>query len=158
EAARAYMPFGSGAGTFVPVYQMFEKLQDARSFYANRAHNDVLELWLEAGALALILMGAFLVWLIRRTVTLWRARPRPGGEIDLLLARAAGIVLALLAAHSLVDYPLRTAAMMALFAFTAALMIEPPDAPERPRAHPKKRSAGPSFARPAPPPPAQDPV
>src|SRR5690606_20477800 len=94
---------------------------------------------------------------VRRSIALWRTSPRPGGEIDLLLARAACLVLALLAAHSLVDYPLRTGAMMALFAFAAALTFEPPDAPEpvrpaRPRARPKKPSADVSSARPAPPP------
>ena len=50
EAAKAYMPFGSGLGTFVPVYGMFEKPADAMAnTFANRAHNDVLEFWLEGG-------------------------------------------------------------------------------------------------------------
>jgi hypothetical protein len=30
EAARAYMPLGSGLGSFVPVYAMFEKPEDAQ--------------------------------------------------------------------------------------------------------------------------------
>lgn len=153
EAAKAYMPFGSGAGTFVPVYKMFESIEDARSFYANRAHNDILEVWLEAGVFAIVLMGVFVLWLVRRNLALWRAKPRPGGEIDLLLARASGLVLALVSAHSLVDYPLRTAAMMALFAFAAALLFEPPDVPKPPRTPQpppdRKRSAGPTFATPA---------
>jgi len=145
EAAKAHMPFGSGVGTFVPVYKTFESIQDARTSYANRAHNDVLEVWLEAGAPALILMAVFVIWLVRRNLALWRAEPPTGGEIDLLLARAAGLVLTLVSAHSLVDYPLRTAAMMALFAFAAALLFDPPDEP-KPRHSPrlvpdKKRSA-----------------
>ncbi len=130
EAAWSYMPFGSGVGTFVPVYQVFENVQDAHRAYANRAHNDILEVWLEAGAPALLMMGVFLIWLIRRTMVLWRAVSEPGGEIDLLLSRAASIVLVLLSVHSLVDYPLRTASLMAFFAFTAALLFDPPDDPE----------------------------
>ena len=60
EAARAYMPFGSGMGTFVSVYPGFEKAGDGTTgFYANRAHNDVLELWLEAGVAGLSAMVAF---------------------------------------------------------------------------------------------------
>jgi hypothetical protein len=48
EAAIAYMPLGSGLGTFVPVYAMFEKPQDAMiDTFANHAHNDLLELWLK---------------------------------------------------------------------------------------------------------------
>lgn len=133
EAAIAHLPFGSGVGTFVPVYQMFEKLHELRHLYANRAHNDFLEILLESGLPALFLIGAFLVWLVRRSVWLWQVKPRPGEEIDLLLARAASMALAFIVMHSLVDYPLRTGAIMALFAFAAALMIEPPDAPEPPK-------------------------
>lgn len=155
EAARAYMPFGSGAGTFVPVYQTFEELRNARGFYANRAHNDVLEVWLEAGMFALLLMGAFMFWLVRRSVALWRARPRPGSEIDLLLARSASLVLVLICAHSLVDYPLRTAAIMALFAFAAALMVEAPDDLMQPRVaesrrRPEPRRTDAALVRPTP--------
>ena len=43
EAAIANMPIGSGMGTFVPVYAMFEKPQDASPAYVNHAHNDILE-------------------------------------------------------------------------------------------------------------------
>ena len=43
------MPVGAGLGTFVPVYAMFEKPEQVSLFYVNRAHNDVLELWLETG-------------------------------------------------------------------------------------------------------------
>ncbi len=50
EAAQLYMPFGSGMGTSVPVYAMRQAPEDAVvDAYANRAHNDFLELWLEAG-------------------------------------------------------------------------------------------------------------
>ena len=49
-AAKAYMPFGSGVGTFVSVYPGFEPAHDAISnVYANHAHNDLLEVWLEGG-------------------------------------------------------------------------------------------------------------
>lgn len=155
EAARAFMPFGSGVGTFVPVYQMFEKLEHAQHPFANRAHNDFLEVWLEAGVFALALMGAFVIWLVRRSIALWRAEACPGGEIDLLLARASGFALTLLSIHSLVDYPLRTASLMALLAFAAALMVEPSDAPVpvrsiRRRARPKKFSGEAPLAWPAP--------
>jgi O-antigen ligase len=127
EAAQAYMPFGSGMGTFVPVYAMFEKPQDVlANTYANRAHNDILELWLEAGVFGLALMGVFAIWFIERSWEIWRRAPQGLREIDLSLARAATIVVALLIAHSFVDYPLRTGAMMAMMAFACALMLKPP--------------------------------
>ena len=127
EAARAYMPLGSGLGTFVPVYAMFEKPEDAKDTYVNRAHNDLLEVWLEAGVLGLALIGLFVIWLVRRSVEIWRSAPAPGAsQLDWSLVRAATIVPALLLAHSLVDFPLRTGAMMAIMAFACALLIESP--------------------------------
>jgi hypothetical protein len=127
EAATAFMPFGSGLGTFVPVYSMFEKPADAlANKYANHAHNDILQLWLDTGVIGLALMGVFAVWLALRSVQVWRrARPDGASELDLSLTRAATIAIALIIVHSFVDYPLRTSAMMGLVAFLCALLIEP---------------------------------
>jgi O-antigen ligase len=131
EAAKAYMPFGSGMGTFVPVYGMYEKPQDVMiNAYANHAHDDILEAWLETGVLGIALMGLFAVWLVRRSVTIWRRAPPGMREIDLLLARAATVIVVLLFLHSLVDYPLRTSAMMAVLAFVCALLVDPTGEPE----------------------------
>jgi O-antigen ligase len=126
EAARAYMPFGSGLGTFVPVYAMFERLAGVSDAYVNHAHNDLLEVWLETGVLGPALIGVFVVWLVQRAVKIWRSQPAHGAtDLDWSLARAATIIAALVLVHSLVDYPLRTGAMMAIMAFACGLLIEP---------------------------------
>jgi len=126
EAAELYMPFGSGMGTFVPVYAMQQRPAEVPiDAYVNRAHNDFLELWLEAGIAGLGLVAIFLIWLASRTLKLWR-RSAPVGEIDLSIARAATIAVALIVAHSFVDYPLRTGAVMAILAFACGLLIAPP--------------------------------
>lgn len=124
-AAEAYMPFGSGMGTFVPVYQMFEKPADVFPQYINHAHDDLAELWLETGMLGIAMLGAFLFWFVLRAAKLWRAAPSAGRDIDRALARAATLAIALVLAHSLLDYPLRTAAMMAVVALAGALLTEP---------------------------------
>jgi hypothetical protein len=114
-------------GTFVPVYAMFEKPEDALvNTFANRAHNDLLEVWLETGMVGPVLIALFSICLVRRSIQLWRGAPQDGRDIDHALARAATIVIALLLAHSLVDYPLRTGGMMAIMAFACALLIVPP--------------------------------
>ena len=126
DAAWAYMPFGSGLGTFVTVYALFEKPQDAvANTFANHAHNDLVEIWLETGLAGLILMGVFASWLASRAVKAWWKAPFGASEIDRSLAQAATIVVGLIVAHSLVDYPLRTGAMMAIMAFACALMLDP---------------------------------
>ncbi|MGB5084696.1 MAG: O-antigen ligase family protein [Methylocystis silviterrae] len=133
EAAITIMPFGAGLGTFVPVYAMFDKPRDLMAgAYANRAHNDFLELWLETGVVGPILLGVFAFWLIRRSVEVWRRAQSGGLGIDQSLIRAATLIITLLLAHSLVDYPLRTGAMMAVFAVACALLIDrPPSSPAR---------------------------
>ena len=129
EAARAYLPFGSGVGTFVPVYQQFEKPRDATASYANHAHNDALQLLLEAGLPGLVVAGAFFVWFALRAAVAWRRRSDGDlPSIDAGIAQAATLAVLMLLIHSLFDYPLRTAALMSVFAFACGLLVPPLDA------------------------------
>jgi O-antigen ligase len=126
HAAMAFMPFGAGLGTFVPVYQMFERPGDIlANVYANHAHDDVLELCLETGIIGPILLLLFLAWVGFRAVTLWRRPPHDMGGFDYVLSWAAIVGVGLLIAHSVLDYPMRTGAMMAVFAICCALLFEP---------------------------------
>ena len=112
-------PLGSGLGTFVPVYGMYEAPQTLGTGMINYAHNDWLQLWLEGGAGAAVLLGAFFLWYATRTFYVWRWG---GNSLDDLLPRAASLVIALLLIHSLVDYPLRSTALMCVFAVACGLM------------------------------------
>jgi len=112
-------PLGSGLGTFVPVYGMSETPQTLSAGLINYAHNDWLQLWLEGGAGAALLLGLFSLWYIARTFHVWR---RGSNGLDALLSRAASLVVGLLLIHSLVDYPLRSTALMCVFALACALM------------------------------------
>lgn len=127
DAAMAFMPWGSGLGSFVPVYQMLEPTKDALpDRFANRAHNDFLEVWLETGIIGLILMALFGWWLIRSLWQVWRPKEEasPTSEpVDQLIVRAASLVLLLLLAHALVDYALRTTALAAVFAVSCGLLF-----------------------------------
>ena len=142
EAAKAYMPFGSGLGSFVSVYPLFEKPEDAlANTYANHAHNDAVELWLETGIFGVALTAVFIAWFIMRSVAIWRNPPSRGATpLDWTLARAATIVIVLILAHSFVDYPLRTEAMMVIMAFACALLIEPAEQASRTEAERVKHS------------------
>lgn len=126
-AAKAAMPFGTGMGTFVPVYAAFEKTEDAMiDTFANHAHNDALELWLETGAFGIILMALFLIWFLARTRKIWWRRLEPDPGIDEALVRSATLIIALLITHSFVDYAMRTGSIMAIFAFSCALLVKAP--------------------------------
>jgi O-antigen ligase len=119
QAARDYMPFGSGVGTFQSVYPSYEDPDRVTRFYMNHVHGDYIEIALETGIPGLIVLALFLLWWVRRTVSIWRAE-----EPD-YFALGATIASGVILAHSLVDYPLRTAAISALFAACCALMADP---------------------------------
>ncbi|MGZ8997239.1 MAG: O-antigen ligase family protein [Allosphingosinicella sp.] len=119
EAARDYLPFGSGVGTFQEIYPTYEDPNRVTRFYMNHAHGDYIELALESGIPGMIVLTLFLLWWLRRTISIWSAE-----EPD-YFALGATIASGVILAHSLVDYPLRTAAISALFAACCALMAEP---------------------------------
>jgi len=121
EAARAYFPFGSGFGSFVPVYAMFEHPENLKAFYVNHAHNDWIELFLEGGLPMVLVLMLFILWLLRATFVLWRNAGSEDG-----LTKACVIVIGLILAHSVSDYPLRTRALMALFALCCAWLAAGP--------------------------------
>lgn len=119
EAAADHLPAGSGIGTFVQIFHSYEDPATVDRYYMNHAHSDYLELALETGIPGLLLIGFFFLWWAWRAAAVWRAE-----EAD-YFARAATIASAAILAHSIVDYPLRTAAISALFAMCCALMSEP---------------------------------
>lgn len=143
------LPFGTGLGSFVNVYLTQEKTRDLFSDYANRAHNDWAELLLETGIFGLAIAVLFLWWFTGRAIAVWRPPETDELNHHLMLQRAATVAIILLLAHSLVDYPLRTTAMGALFAFACAILIEPP-APATPAEPPPRRSSRRRKARSAP--------
>lgn len=118
-AIRAYGPLGSGFGSFPLVYESIEPLGSMTASYVNHAHNDYLELALEGGVPAILLLLAGLVLIAVRARRLVKAVPRSGLEIA-----ALGAVMILLL-HSLVDYPLRMLSLEALFGFACALVLVP---------------------------------
>lgn len=118
EAAGDHFPVGSGIGTFPEIYRQYEDPTTVDRFYMNHAHNDYLELLLEIGVAGIALIALFLLWWVWRVVSIWRAE-----EPD-AFARAATIATAVTLAHSFVDFPLRTAAVSAVFGMGCAFMAE----------------------------------
>jgi len=135
DAAGDFMPLGSGIGTFREIYAGREDPTVVTNTYENHVHSDFIELALETGVAGLLLILIFLGWWIGRTISIWRA-----DDAD-HYARAATIASAAILAHSLVDYPLRTAAVSAIFAMCCALMAEPRARVRRGKAPPIEKQA-----------------
>ena len=109
-----FWPLGSGTGTFDDVFQLDESLENMTPLRAGRAHNDYLEVAIEAGIPGLTLIAA---WLLLVAWLAWRARSSNGRWI----AWAGGIALLAIALQSITDYPLRNLSMMGFAAY--ALLI-----------------------------------
>lgn len=117
-----YMPFGSGFGSFDPLFRMHEPDALLNLSYFNHAHNDYLEVALEGGIPAVLLVIAALGWALRVGVAAWRADP---SDRSVPAARFGATAMLLIALASVVDYPARTPAMMALLAISAVLANAP---------------------------------
>ena len=117
RAIRDTMPFGSGLGSFVKVYPLYESADHVTPEYVVHAHNDYAELALELGLAGVLLIGVFLAWWTAAVRAGWRTGG--GGPY----ARAASITSAVILVHSVVDFPLRTAAISATFAMCLGLLI-----------------------------------
>jgi len=116
--AERFSPAGAGLGSFAQVYPAVEHVETLQNAYVNHAHNDYLEVWVCAGYAGIALILVFMGWLAWRVLKAWRSD-------DAALAQGAGVVVALVAAHSLVDYPVRTPAIAAVVGLGCALLALP---------------------------------
>jgi len=101
---------GTGLGSFVLVFPMFEQREDIIAVYANHAHNDYLELLLELGIVFIPLLFLYLIQIAR-------------GAFRSKLAQAATLSLLAVLVHSVVDYPLRTMAIAIVFGTLSAIIL-----------------------------------
>jgi len=108
-----YFPLGSGAGAFGSAYQIIEKDHMLTSFYLNRAHNDWVELAVTFGILTILFIGFAVIQFLRGTIRLWFSANKKRRSV--IFGRMAGIIIAMLGAASIADYPIRTPTMMCLF-------------------------------------------
>jgi len=133
RAVKDFMPLGSGLGSFRGVYSLYEQPEQVTNEYVIHAHNDYLELALELGVAGIILIVLFLAWW---AAAVWRAwRSAEAGPF----ARAAAIASAAVLIHSIVDFPLRTAAIATCFGMCAALLADSRAAAPREKAQLRRK-------------------
>ena len=118
DAAGAWLPWGSGFGSFREIYAAFEPVAAMVETHALHAHNELLEVAVEAGLPGLLLVAAFVALLVAGIGTnrsdhahgvAWNAAPPVAAVVPLL--------------HSLGDYPLRTFAVAVLFSLVIAHLM-----------------------------------
>jgi O-antigen ligase len=116
---RDFWPVGSGFGSFDPVYRGYEPFGDLAVTIMNQAHDDYLQIVMEAGLPGLLLLLVFLGWWGWTSVQLWR-RTDDG---DKALGRLGSVLILLMMLASIVDYPVRMPLIMVLAAQSAAWML-----------------------------------
>jgi O-antigen ligase len=101
---------------------MVETAETRQSEFINRAHNDYLEWSLEGGIFSIGLLGAFVLIFGQACKTVFGGS-EGAANFDRVLARMSILIIALLLVHSVVDYPLRTTAMMVVFSLVCGILV-----------------------------------
>jgi O-antigen ligase len=127
EMIGTYFPVGSGLGGFDPLFRMHEPFALLKPTYFNHAHNDFLEIVLDAGFPGLLLLLLALGWWAWASMRIWRGVAGAGGT----LARTGSAMIFLVLVASIVDYPARTPIIMAVLVIAATwLAVESDSRPQ----------------------------
>lgn len=119
--AKTFFPVGSGFGSFEHVYDAFEPIALLRDQYLNQAHNDWLQLVIEGGLLAALLLIGLLIWFGGQIwITVRGLSKGSGSTVPLRLAALS--LVAIIGIASVFDYPLRVPSVMVLFAASCAIL------------------------------------
>nr|WP_275950691.1 O-antigen ligase family protein [Croceibacterium selenioxidans] len=109
-----YLPFGSGLGTFDPVFRINEPDELLNVVYFNHVHNDWIEIVLDAGLAGLVLLIIAIGWWLWKGTGAWRL-----DSSKCQLPRLGSAVLLLIFIASATDYPARTPMIMAVVVIAA---------------------------------------
>lgn len=123
HVAHDFFPFGSGFGTFEPVFKSYETADTLTFGYWNQAHQDYLQTAIEGGLAGILLIVVFLVWFTARVVRIWYKGDK-SSRVRRQQATAA-LFIAIIAAHGMADYPMRTGTIACVFGFLAAFLTAP---------------------------------
>lgn len=113
---RIYFPWGTGLGSFDPMFRIHEPLNLLKLTFFNHAHDDYLEIALTTGLPGLLLLTGALGWWLYASARAWRG----GSGLPFVMARLGSAMLLLVFLASLFDYPARTPLMMASIVLAAS--------------------------------------
>ena len=111
-----YFPLGSGIGGFDTVFRIHEPFALLKATYFNHAHNDFLEVALDAGLPGLILLVVALGWWGWASVIAWRGRQ--------IIPKLGSAMLLLVIVASVFDYPARTPTIMAMMVIASVWLSQ----------------------------------
>jgi len=115
-----YFPAGSGFGSFEHVYRIFEPQELLNPSYLNQAHNDWLQFPIEGGLPAILIAATAAIWGAIQMITL--ARNWNHTRYTKYAVLTAAMVMLILLAGSVGDYPLRVPSLITVFAAMACIL------------------------------------
>ena len=113
-----YWPIGSGMGTFDEVFQVEESLETLPAKKAARAHNEYLEIALEAGVFGVLMVAA---WFAALLFSAYRGLRTVHAPVTL----AAALCLLCIALQALIYFPLRNMTVLCVAGLLVALLTAP---------------------------------
>ena len=129
QMAETYSGVGAGFGAFPSVYNIFETDALLQPAYFNHAHNDWVEALITGGLPFALIIAVALIWFGRAAVGAGLTRLVKGYRGDYRLPVLT--MVGLLAAASLVDYPLRLPSLQTMTIMLLALFVCPAPATAR---------------------------
>ena len=118
DMAGDFVLSGSGFGSFEKVFNQYEPAETLSTRYLNQAHMDPLQLIIEGGLPALILLILGLAWIASCIAKIWLRGRKEARNAALYIAASLVIWMA----ASFVDYPLRTPLAASIFAILTAYL------------------------------------
>jgi O-antigen ligase len=109
----AYAPAGTGMGSFMQIYQVHEPDALLTPKYMNHAHNDWLEVLLDGGAVAALLLAIAIIGFLIQSKRAFSVRAASSAPVQ--FARLGLVMVLLSALASVSDYPLRVPSLASLF-------------------------------------------
>jgi O-antigen ligase len=123
SAWHAYWPVGIGRGGYIAAATPLEPLESLGINGPNRAHNEYIEMGIEAGLAAYAVFAAVVLGIAFIAVRKWRAEASREARVQLIFGAS---VLILFASHSLIDYSLRFLSLACLAGAACGLLTSAP--------------------------------
>lgn len=109
---------GTGLGSFDVIWPFYETKEILEPKYIIQAHNDHLQLFMELGFWYFVLLTPFLILILKNA-------------FNTELSQAASISILAVLIHSLVDFPMRTTAILCCFVFLVSIVLVSKHSPKK---------------------------
>lgn len=119
QAIQDHWLFGAGIGSYPSVIPLYEDPDAVTSTYLARAHNEYLQIFLEAGLPGIVVIVVAFAWLSQRALAIWRDEHK--GSL-IAFRKVALISICVIMLHSFIDFPARSPAISAFLALFVAII------------------------------------